>query len=105
MQYQTNVGAAFPALKSQMPDMPHQFPGAANDAYNSLRSGYEANMAMANRDAELEFANKKLLAQRDTALSGLRNLAEAKQNEQSAALQQQGMNLGLVNSILSGLYK
>lgn len=105
MRYQTNAGAQFPQLTSAMPDAPYSYPGAFSDAYNSLRSGYEANMAMANRDAQMEFDNKSLRAQRDLALSGLSNLAQAEQNQNQLRNTRSGQQSGLVNSILSGLFR
>lgn len=87
-----------------MPDAPYQYPGAFKDSYNSLRSGLEANMAMANRDANLEMQNRRLTAQRDTALSGLQSMAQAEQQQASLREKQRGMQLGLVNSLLSGLF-
>lgn len=105
MKYQTNAGAQFPQLTSKMPDAPYSYPGAFGDAYNSLRSGYEANMAMANRDAQMEFDNKSLRAQRDLALSGLSDLAQAEQNQNQLQTSRRGQQMGLVNSILSGLFR
>lgn len=61
-------------------------------------------MAMENKDANLSMANKKLIAQRDAALAGLRDLATAEQQQTSLREKQSGMQLGLVNGLLSGLY-
>lgn len=61
-------------------------------------------MAMDNRDAALGMQNKKLMAQRDVALAGLRDMTQAEQQESSLREKKSGMQLGLVNGLLSGLY-
>lgn len=104
MRYQTNINPQSPNLLSRMPEAPYSYPGTFGDSYNALKSGLEANMEMANRDANLAMQNRKLTAQRDTALSGLQNLAQAEEQQSSLRNQQRGMQLGLVNSLLSGLF-
>ena len=104
MNYNTGISASPPHLIAQMPSSPYSYPGSFGDSYNAMRSGLESKMAMENRDEALGMQNKKLRSQRDVALSGLRDLAQAEQQQTSLREKQAGMQLGLVNGLLSGLF-
>ncbi len=80
---------------------PQSYPGANQDVYAGLMSGYNAKQQLAQEKGAAEYDQQYQDAQRNLLLGGLRSMSDA-------AEQQRGLGrsrLGMVSSLLSGLYK
>lgn len=100
--FQNAAGPSFAAIDDRSP---HQMPGSHTDVYNALAARNEASLNASRNQAFTDFQNEKLAAQQNSALTGLQNLMQARRQEMDMANQQNAMRLGVVNSLLSGLYR
>lgn len=100
--FQNSAGPSFAAIDGRSP---YRIPGSHTDVYNSLAAKNEASLNASRNQALTDFQNERLAAQQNSALTGLQNLMQARRQEMDMANQKNAMRLGVVNSILSGLYR
>lgn len=105
INYQSLQKTYAPSFASIDSRTPYEIPGSHGDVYNALAAKNSAELMAGRNQSIADFENEKLAAQQNAALSGIRNLQQARQQQASLANDQRGMQLGLVNSLLSGLYR
>lgn len=107
-------------LRPSRPAVSRDFSGLSNLAARSPFSAYGQNhsdvmrglvadsrnaLNMEAAKAESDYTLKQQEVQRQLALAGLKNQAEAEQQDTALATQQMQNSFGLINSVLSGLYR
>lgn len=105
INYKTHQRVAAPEFAEIDTRSPFGMPGAHEDVYNSVNAQNAAALGAARDQASVDFANEKLAAQRNAALAGMQNLMQARRNQEEVANRQAGMRMGLVNGLLSGLFR
>ena len=100
--FQNPAGPSFAAIDGVSP---YQLPGSHSDVYSSLATRNSAALNAARNQALTDFENERLAAQQNSALTGLQNLMQSRKQQQDLASQQNSMRFGVVNSLLSGLYR
>lgn len=105
MKYNSMQGSASPDFLEAPRTSPYLFDGSHGDVFAAL-TARDAVARNAQRDQQLTaFENDRLGAQREAAMRGIQNLQQARQQQMDVANRQQGMRFGLVNSLLSGLFR
>lgn len=105
INYQNHQQVAAPRFAEVDTRSPFALPGAHGDVYNAVNARNVASLEAARDQASVDFANQKLAAQRDAALAGMQNLMQARRNEEELASRRAGMRMGVVNGLLSGLFR
>lgn len=84
---------------------PYGYSPQHQDLLNGLADQNAANYEMGADRANSRFGVQKLQAQRDLALQGLQQMAQAQQNQAELANARSGMGYGIVSNLLSGLFR
>lgn len=84
---------------------PYQYPGAHQDVLAGLGDANAAQYGVSAEKMNSDFATRKLQAQRDLALSGLQQMATAQQQRADLSNARSAMGYGVVNNLLSGLFR
>lgn len=112
MDYKTGVqvAGAMPdtdkqkAMSGLQAPSPFKFPGAHQDLYGALSQANATDFARAAQAADMSMFTKSRDAQAQTALAGLRQMAQAQQNARDIANQIYGNKMGFVGNLLNGLF-
>lgn len=80
---------------------PRPMSGAHEDVYRGLMTGYNANQQLAQEAANADYDAKYREAQRSLLLGGLRQMSEGQESERGLGQ----ARLGMMNTLLSGLFK
>ena len=97
--YRSNLPYSMPT--SPVAGLAAPQPGANQDVYSGLMRGYNAKQNLAQEKAGVEYDQQYQDAQRSLLLNGLRGMSDAASNQRNLA----NSRMGLVSSLLSGLYK
>lgn len=84
---------------------PYGYSPQHQDVLSALGDTAAANYQLEAEKANSAFGAQKLQAQRDVALQGLQQMSQAKQNQMDYSNARSNMGFGLVNSLLSGLFR
>ena len=104
MQYTTSQQSPLPSYQPFQQQSPYKIPGTHEDVYNFLAAKNAAGIDIERDNALVNFSNERMAAQQSAALAGLQNLSQQRQAMNDIATKRSGMGLGLVNSVLSGLF-
>lgn len=113
LTYDTTLQAQPPVSQAEMSramkgirlQSPYGYSPQHQDVLNALGDQNAAQYALNAEKANADFGSRKLQAQRDVALQGLQQMSQAQQNQMDYANARSGMGYGLVNSLLSGLFR
>lgn len=94
----------FAALDGLSQGSPVQAPGSHADLYAGLASGNRVNFDRAASTANQEHLLKARELQGQTALRGVQQLAQQRQNMQNLGTQRLRTQAGFLNSLLGGLF-
>lgn len=104
IQYTTSQQSPSPAYQPFQRQSPYKFPGSHEDVYNLLSAKNAAGIAAQRDNALVDFSNERMAAQQAAALTGLQNLSKQRQDMAELADRRAGIGMGVVNSVLSGLF-
>lgn len=112
MNYTTSVpvtGVTTPAMmaasnKGLGAPSPFQYRGPHADVYNGLAQGNLVDFQRAAQEADMRQMSQSRDTQLQTALRGLQQEAQAETNQRNLANQLYGNQVGMLNSLLSGLF-
>ena len=99
---QSDMARAMKGLKIKSP---YGYSPQHQDLLNALGDQNAANYALEADKANSRFGVQKLQAQRDVALQGLQQLAQAQQQQADLANTRSGTSLNFASSLLSGLLR
>lgn len=105
INYQSYIDTPPPAYSPVQSGTPYQLPGAHEDVYGALMATNAAGIEAARNQATVDFENSRLAARQQAALTGLQSMAQARQNQESLATQRAAARYGVVNNLLSGLFR
>lgn len=113
LSYNTNLQAAPPLSQQDLQNAmrgiklrsPWGYPANHQDALNGLTDAAAAQYGLKAEQQNADFEARKLQAQRDVALSGLQQMSTAQQQRNDLANAQSAMGYGIVNNLLSGLFR
>ena len=105
MQYSTQQKSPAPSYLPFQTVSPYRFPGSHDDVYNMLSAKNAAGIASQRDNSLVDFSNERMAAQQSAALAGLQNLSKQRQDMEDVASKRSGIGMGVVNSILSGLFR
>jgi hypothetical protein len=99
---QQELSRAMSGLKIRSP---YGYSPQHQDVLNALGDENAANYQLNADKANSAFGVQKLQAQRDLALQGLQQMAQAQQQQSDLANTRTGMGLNFASSLLSGLFR
>lgn len=113
LAFQNNITAQPPinasdrqrALDGLRMKSPYAYSSQHQDVLDALGDQNAAKYNVTADEANADFANKKMQAERDFALQGLQQMSTAKQNQMDYANARSGLGYGVVNNLLSGLFR
>lgn len=105
INYQSYIDTPPPTYSPVQTGTPYQLPGAHQDVYNSLMATNAAGIDAARNQSTVDFENSKLAAQKQAALRGMQTMVEARQSQENLATQRAAARYGVVNNLLSGLFR
>lgn len=105
MNYQSLQRSYPPAFTPINGQSPYKMGGSHADVYDMLTAQNTASLGAVRNRLSTDFQNERLAAQQNSALAGLQNLVQARNNQMDLANQRRSMQLGAVNNILSGLFR
>jgi len=113
LNYNTNLQAQPPmsqedlqrAMKGIRLQSPYGYKQSHQDVLSALGDANAAQYAVQAEKANADFGARKLQAQRDLALQGLQQLATSQQQRSDLANARSAIGYGMVNNLLSGLFR
>lgn len=113
LTYNTSIGAAPPitdeyrqqATTGLRLKSPYAYSSQHQDILNALGDMNAAKYNVQADQTNADFNTRRLQAQRDTALAGLQQMSQAKQQQSDLLNAQSNMRYGLVSNLLSGLFR
>jgi len=93
------------AVRGMHIQSPYGYSPQHQDLLNGLADQNAANYELGADEANATFGTRKLQAQRDLALTGLQQMAQAQNNQAELANARSGMGYGIVSNLLSGLFR
>jgi len=99
--YRSGLRYGIPSVVEPSTAMPVSFPGAGGDVYSGLMDRNISKQRLAQENAAAEYDAQYRDAQRNLLLGGLRDMSTAAENQRDIGRSR----MGLMNSLLGGLYK
>lgn len=99
--YRSGLRYGFPTAPEPSTAMPAKYSGAGGDVYSGLMDSNLAKQRLAQEQGAAEYDAQYRDAQRNLLLGGLRDMSTAAENQRDL----NRSRMGMVNSLLSGLYR